>query len=149
MYKITKAELTDLNQLVPLFDAYRVFYKYPSNVYDAEVFLKERITHAESVIYLALSKSGIAVGFAQLYPLFSSTRMKRLWLLNDLYVDEIHRGKGVSVMLIDAAKKLCMDTGACALTLETAKTNFIGNNLYIKTGFNLDQDHNYYEWTNK
>lgn len=149
MYNIKKAELSDLDRIFPLFDAYRIFYNYPSDIIEAQLFLKDRITKNESEIFVALTLSGTAVGFTQLYPLFSSTRMKRLWLLNDLYVDEIHRGKGVSVMLIDAAKKLCVDTEACALTLETAKTNFIGNNLYIKTGFNLDQDHNYYEWTNK
>jgi hypothetical protein len=30
--------------------------------------------------------------------------------------------------------------------LETAKSNTIGNNLYPRTSFFLDEDHNYYSW---
>ena len=67
-------------------------------------------------------------GFTQLYPLFSSTRMKRYWLLNDLFVNENHRGKGHSKALIESAKELCRETKACGILLETDKTNEIGNN---------------------
>jgi ribosomal protein S18 acetylase RimI-like enzyme len=31
--------------------------------------------------------------------------------------------------------------------LETAKSNIEGNRLYPKVGFELDEDHNYYEWS--
>ena len=74
--------------------------------------------------------------------------MNKLWLLNDLFVSEKFRGKGVSVLLIEEAKKLCKKTNACGLILETAKTNEIGNSLYPKTGFLLDLEHNYYSWEN-
>ena len=86
------------------------------------------------------------MGFVQLYPIFSSTRMKRLWLLNDLFVQPEYRGKGISIALINEAKNLCRRTGSCGMILETAKDNSIGNNLYIRTGFLPDRDHNYYEW---
>jgi hypothetical protein len=33
------------------------------------------------------------------------------------------------------------------MMLETAKSNKEGNQLYPKTGFELDSDHNFYEWT--
>jgi GNAT superfamily N-acetyltransferase len=72
--------------------------------------------------------------------------MKRFWLLNDLYVAPEQRGKGISVALIDAAKELCSISGSCGMMLETAKSNLIGNNLYPKTGFELDEAHNYYSW---
>ena len=69
----------------------------------AKSFLEERISRNESVIYIAEADQKV-VGFTQLYPLFSSTRMKKLWLLNDLYVEEEYRQKGISVALIDRAK---------------------------------------------
>jgi GNAT superfamily N-acetyltransferase len=72
--------------------------------------------------------------------------MEPMWLLNDLFVAENFRGKGISVQLIEAAKAHCKATKACGLLLETAKTNTIGNQLYPKTGFELDTDHNYYWW---
>ncbi|MFM9840447.1 MAG: GNAT family N-acetyltransferase [Cyclobacteriaceae bacterium] len=144
--KTEQATITDLDQLSVLFDQYRVFYKKSSDVAAAKKFLSERIEKKESIIFISFDDKNAMTGFTQLYPLFSSTRMKRLWLLNDLFVDSNYRGQGFSVTLIERAKALCKETSACGLMLETAKTNDIGNNLYPKTGFTLDEDHNYYSW---
>ena len=143
---IRRANIKDIPQLAALFDAYRVFYEKASDIEQAEIFLSERIHKNESVIFVAENEAHMLTGFVQLYPLFSSTRMKRFWLLNDLYVAPEQRGKGISVALIDAAKELCSISGSCGMMLETAKSNLIGNNLYPKTGFELDEAHNYYSW---
>ena len=146
--KIRKASIDDIPQLAALFDAYRVFYEKTSDVKQAIIFLSERIQKNESVIFVAENEEKQLTGFVQLYPLFSSTRMKRYWLLNDLFVAPEQRSKGISVALIDAAKELCQTTGSCGMMLETAKSNVIGNNLYPKTGFVLDTAHHYYTWEN-
>jgi GNAT superfamily N-acetyltransferase len=143
---IRKATIADLTQLADLFDQYRVFYKKESDMEAAKIFLKERIESGDSMIFVNEQETGILSGFTQLYPLFSSTRMKKLWLLNDLYVNLAFRGKGISVALINKAKELARKTSAAGLMLETAKTNEIGNNLYPKTGFELDSEHNVYSW---
>ena len=145
MATIRKAALEDVPALAPLFDAYRVFYDKASDVHAAETFLKDRLEHNEAHVFVA-EVDGNMVGFTLLYPLFSSTRMKRLWLLNDLYVQPEFRGQGHSIALIDAAKSLAVDTGAAGLMLETAKSNLIGNQLYPKTGFVCDDGHHYYNW---
>jgi GNAT superfamily N-acetyltransferase len=145
--EIVKAKLEHLDQLVNLFDAYRVWYRMESDKNTAKSFLADRIKNEESIVYLALDDEGQAVGFTQLFPLFSSTRMKRLWLLNDLFVDPNYRGQGISKMLIDQAKDLARKTKAAGVSLETEKSNDIGNQLYPSTGFELD-DHNFYFWTN-
>ena len=141
-----KATIEDLISLSLLFDSYRVFYKKPSDLEGAKFFLSERIKNAESVILVAENEQQTMIGFVQLYPLFSSTRMKRLWLLNDLFVQPESRGLGAAVVLIEAAKNLCRSTRSCGMILETAKDNTIGNKLYPRTGFALDEDHNYFEW---
>lgn len=145
MTVIRKASLNDIGQLSRLFDAYRVFYKKDADVAGAKKFLSERIRNNESEIFVAEIDNSL-VGFVQLYPLFSSTRMKRLWQLNDLFVDPKHRGKNISVLLMEKAKEFAIQTNSCGLILETAKTNDIGNSLYPRTGFALDNDHNYYSW---
>lgn len=145
---IRKATLNDIDALSILFDAYRTFYNKPPDLNAAKLFLFDRINNNESEIYLAETIDSKIAGFVQLYPLFSSTRLKRLWLLNDLFVAPEYRSQGISVLLIDRAKQLAIDTNAAALSLETAKTNTIGNSLYPKTGFVLDIDHNFYEWEN-
>ena len=142
-----KAIEKDINSVAELFNGYRVFYKKESDFEKAEQFISERIKNKDSEIFIAENNSGKAVGFVQLYPLFSSTRMEKLWLLNDLFVNPEFRGEGVSVGLIEKAKNLVRDTNACGMFLETSKSNLIGNNLYPKTGFELNSDSNYYEWT--
>lgn len=146
MIIVEKAASSDVDKLAILFDQYRVFYKKETNVSGAKIFLKERIDASESVIFVSFDNENVMTGFTQLYPLFSSTRMKRIWLLNDLFVTPDHRGKGISVALIEKAKDYCRQTAACGLLLETGKSNVIGNMLYPRTGFSLDQEHNYYSW---
>lgn len=148
MKNTRKATIHDLPQLVELFDQYRIFYHKDSDIPAAEYFIKERIETKDSEIFIAESE-GQLVGFVQLYPLFSSTRMKRYWLLNDLYVNENYRGKGFSKELIEEAKELAKSTGACGVLLETGKSNDIGNKLYPSCGFEIYDEVNFYEWTNK
>ena len=142
-----KATIQDLHQLAELFDQYRVFYHKDSDIPAAENFLKERIENKDSEIFV-VENEGKLVGFVQLYPLFSSTRMKRYWLLNDLYVNENYRGKGFSKELIEEAKTLAKSTNASGVLLETGKSNDIGNQLYPACGFELYDSVNFYEWTN-
>jgi GNAT superfamily N-acetyltransferase len=144
--KIRKAQNSDIDQLALLFDAYRVFYEKSSDINGAKKFLSDRITANESEIVVAENPENKLVGFVQLYPIFSSTRMKRLWLLNDLYVSENHRGQGISKLLMEHAQDFAKETQSAGLILETAKTNTIGNQLYPLMGFILDTEHNYYSW---
>ncbi|OBW42697.1 Acetyltransferase (GNAT) family protein [Chryseobacterium sp. MOF25P] len=148
MKNTRKATVQDLPQLAELFDQYRVFYHKESDIPAAENFLKQRIENKDSEIFVAESEREL-VGFVQLYPLFSSTRMKRYWLLNDLYVNENYRGKGFSKELIEEAKQLAKSTDASGILLETGKSNDIGNQLYPSCGFEIYDEVNFYEWTNK
>ena len=148
MKNTRKATIQDLTQLAELFDQYRVFYHKESDIPSAENFLKERIEKQDSETYIAETDS-ILVGFVQMYPLFSSTRMKKYWLLNDLFVNEKYRGKGFSKELIETAKEVCKSSDACGILLETEKSNDIGNKLYPSCGFEPYDEVNFYEWTNK
>ncbi|MBK9734319.1 MAG: GNAT family N-acetyltransferase [Saprospiraceae bacterium] len=145
-YQIRLLNMDDIPSVAILFDQYRIFYNKETNVSDAIIFLTDRFINNESVVFVAVDSNDIITGFTQLYPLFSSTRMKRLWLLNDLFVHPKYRSKGISKLLIDAAKNWCYKTKACGLMLETSKSNEIGNKLYPATAFELDEDHNYYYW---
>lgn len=147
--KIRTATLHDVKQLSELFDGYRVFYRKESDITGAVAFLTERLENKDSEIFVAENEAQHLVGFVQLYPLFSSTKMKKLWLLNDLFVSPNARGQQVSIKLINRAKQLVKDSSACAMFLETEKSNLIGNKLYPKTGFKLNGASNFYEWSNE
>ncbi len=141
-----KATINDIEQLSILFNEYRIFYKKESDIIGAKRFLLERMINKESEIFIVENNDRTKVGFVQLYPLFSSTRMQRIWLLNDLFVHLNFRRFGLSKLLIDKVKNHCVETNACAIILETEKENTIGNQLYLSSGFQKDTLHNFYEW---
>jgi len=147
--KIDQIGIFHLEAIVPVFDAYRVWYRQPTDVSGARSFLSDRIRNQESIIYGAFDSSDQIVGFTQLYPLFSSTRMGKLWLLNDLFVQPDCRGQGISLLLIDRAKALASETNAVGILLETETSNQIGNQLYPRAGFHMEDDTNYYFWKNE
>jgi len=142
---IITAHIEHLDLIAPLFDAYRVFYKQRSDIDSAREFLHERFKNNESVIYLAMDE-GQAVGFTQLYPMFSSVTMQRMFVLNDLYVDQDHRNKGIGEALINKAKDLCEGLNYKGLALQTAQDN-PAQELYERLGFQIDTDLQYF-WTN-
>jgi ribosomal protein S18 acetylase RimI-like enzyme len=74
--------------------------------------------------------------------------MKKLWLLNDLFVLPQARSKGISGKLIEKAKELVKQSNASGIFLETEKSKMIGNSLYPKTGFELNKESNFYELNN-
>ena len=143
---IRPANTKDLNALAQLFDAYRVFYRRTSDIDAAKTFLADRLENKDSELFVAENEDCTLVGFTQLYPLFSSTKMKRVWLLNDLYVAINYRGQGISKQLINRAKTLAESTAAYGVLLETEKTNTVGNQLYPSVGFTLNEASNFYEW---
>ena len=146
MSSVRQATPGDVDRLAPLFDAYRQFYERPPDLALARDFLSERLRNGESVVFLA-EEANAAVGFVQLYPLFSSTALApgRLWMLNDLYVVPAARGRGVARQLMDRARRLAEETGACGLQLCTARTNSSAQALYESLGYRVDNEFLYYE----
>ena len=143
--RIREAETSDIDQLSKLFDSYRMFYGKESNIDISKKFLESRLSNKDSKVFIC-EVNNILTGFVQLYPLFSSTRVSKYWLLNDLFVDSEYRGNGYSKLLIDKAKELVKESNACGMMLETEKSNKIGNNLYPETGFKKNNLSNFYEW---
>ena len=146
--KIIQATINEIDTLAKLFDEYRVFYERDSDIDRARMFLSVRISNKESVIYLALDDNGNGMGFVQLYPSFTSVGMKRLWILNDLYVNENYRKTGVAENLINKCKELAKKHNAVGLILETRNENINAQNLYFKTDFIKDTEHTYFFWPN-
>jgi len=143
--QIREAKLSDLENLSDLFNSYRMFYGKKSDLKVANEFLRSRIENKDSKIFVCDLNNELS-GFVQLYPIFSSTRVSKYWLLNDLFVDIKKRGKGYSKLLIDRSKELVIESKACGMMLETEKSNDIGNMLYPSTGFKKNELCNFYEW---
>lgn len=141
---IQQATIHDLDAVVPLFDAYRQFYRQPTDPGRAREFLAERFRHHESVIFLARDDGGLAIGFTQLYPLFSSVRANRKYLLNDLFVAPDARRSGAARSLMRAAADFARANGAASLSLTTAVDNLPAQSLYESLGW--VRDTGFYEY---
>ena len=142
---IVLATTNNLENLSVLFDRYRVFYKQPSDIERAKQFLSERLLRKDSIIFMALSDAGEAMGFTQLYPSFSSVSTQRTYILNDLYVSEVHRNKGIGEALMERAKQFAISEGAKGITLET-EVNNPAQHLYERLGWKKDDDKFHYTW---
>jgi GNAT superfamily N-acetyltransferase len=142
---IKRAGVADLDAVAPLFDAYRQFYGQRSDVPAARAFLDERLRREESVVFLAVDDDGAeALGFTQLYPSFSSVSVRRLWILNDLFVRPGLRRGGVGRRLLERARQWAVETDAKGLTLATAITNHAAQALYESCGWRKDEEFAHY-----
>ena len=138
------ATLRELSGLTRLFDGYRQFYGMEPDLAGAQDFLAERMHRGDSVLLVAKEREGLPVGFVQLYPAFSSVRMGSILILNDLYVDQDRRGRGIGEQLMEAARRHAMQSGCIALELATEKTNERAQRLYEKLGYSRDHTFYYY-----
>ncbi len=129
--------MDDVPAIAPLFAEYREFYgKAHGDSVRCEVFLRERIERNQSVILVARS-GGVAAGFAQMYPTFTSVGLARVWHLNDLYVGPELRRCGIGKALTLACIAFARQDGAARLTLETQETNASARALYERLGMTL------------
>jgi ribosomal protein S18 acetylase RimI-like enzyme len=142
---VRQALLSDLESLVPLFNGYRQFYGRDSNLGAARDFLTARITHGESVLFIA-QEGNVALGFVQLYPSFSSISLARTFILNDIFVLDAWRKRRVGSLLIEAAIEFARASGAVRLSLSTAVTNQTAQALYQSTGWKRDEQFFYYHF---
>ena len=133
-----QAIFSELDAVVPLFDAYRQFYNQASDLPGARAFLRDKFNHGESVIFLAWEGS-TPVGFTQLFPSFSSVSMARTFVLNDLFVAPSHRRQGVGALLLDAAVAHGRALGAVRLSLTTNIANVTAQATYEARGWQRDQ----------
>jgi ribosomal protein S18 acetylase RimI-like enzyme len=136
MVNVRRASEADHHAIANLFDAYRQFYGQTADLPLAEAFIRDRLINGDSVIFLAIdSLPDVAVGFAQLYPSFSSVAARRIWILNDLFVVPEVRRTGVGRALLDVVQKHAISTEAKRIVLSTAVANREARALYEADGY--------------
>lgn len=135
---LSRATASDVDDVARLFDQYRCFYGQADSYDEAREFIASRIGGQDSVIFLARYDE-TAAGFTQLYPSYSSVAMRRIWILNDLFVAASSRRCGVAHALINEAVRFARDSGAARLALATAVDNGPAQSLYEKLGWSKDE----------
>ena len=120
-YQIAGATTHDVEVITPMFDAYRQFYNQPSDREGARRFLADRLETGQSVIFLCHTEGDRrgALGFTQLFSIFSSVSIASAWILNDLYVAPASRRAGVARSLLAAAHEFARTSRAIGIELAT------------------------------
>jgi GNAT superfamily N-acetyltransferase len=121
--------------LLPLIASYQRFYEVDE--IDEErnrAFFRRFLAPSEDGMLLGAHEDGRLVGYACLYWHFSSTLAAESVLMNDLFVEESVRGKGVGRALIEAAAEIARERGAAHLEWATAPDNHTAQRLYDSTG---------------
>ncbi|UTR06785.1 GNAT family N-acetyltransferase [Alkalihalobacillus sp. LMS6] len=142
--KLLQATKDDLTGVSLLFNQYRMFYNQLDDMNGAKSYIRERLQQGDSIIFV-MKEGDTYLGFTQLYPTFSSISMKKAWILNDLYVHEEARGKGVAESLLNRAKAFALETEAVSIALSTAPDNLPAQQLYEKIGYERDEKFYHYE----
>ena len=80
------------------------------------------------------------LGFCQLYPSFTSRSLKRVWILNDIYVAESARRMLVADHLMREARKMARKTNAVRMRVSTSRSNEVAKRTYESMGFRKDAE---------
>ena len=129
--KVTRVTAGDLPDLLVLMRAYCTFYD--SDPADDELralataFLDEGSGGTQLI---ARDDSGQALGHATLLSSWDTTLGQRLAVMEDLFVTEAARGRGVGAALVEACRQLAAERGIEALAWETAPDNETAQRLY-------------------
>jgi GNAT superfamily N-acetyltransferase len=133
--QIAPVEAAEFECLLPLIAAYQRFYRVEE--IDEErnrAFFRRFLAPSEDGMLLGARAGDELLGYACLYWHFSSLSASESVLMNDLFVTEAARGRGVGRALIEASAEVARGRGAANLEWSTAPDNLTAQRLYDSTG---------------
>ncbi|MET3696504.1 ribosomal protein S18 acetylase RimI-like enzyme [Bacillus oleivorans] len=138
---IREASAKDINQLYILMKQYIVdFYKQPEpKESELKGLMHHLLENPSSGLQFVAEEDGELIGFATLYFTFSTLKVKRQAILNDLFVDPNARGKKVGEQLFQKCLDYIQANNFSSMTWETAKDNKVAQSLYNKMGGQLSE----------
>ena len=133
--EITPILSEEFAELLPLIAAYQRFYEV-AEIDDERnrVFFRRFLAPSEDGLLLGARGEGHLVGYACLYWHFSSLEARESVLMNDLFVAESARGKGVGRALIEATAAVAREREVPFVEWSTAPDNHTAQRLYDSTG---------------
>lgn len=119
-----------------LLGAYLEFYEVSADAAAITAFCRELLAEPEhaGVQLLARDAGGAAIGLATIFWTWSTTRLGRLAVMNDLFVAPEARGTGVADALILACRDHAREHGCVALEWQTALDNHRAQAVYARVG---------------
>lgn len=126
----------DIDQLMNLMYQYIVdFYNKPRpNERDLQDLIMHLLNNPTIGVQFVAEKDGKLIGFSTLYFTFSTTMVKKIAVLNDLFVTSNARGQKIGEALFKKSLEYVKEHHYAAMTWETAHDNKVGQSLYKKMG---------------
>ncbi|MDQ3649920.1 MAG: GNAT family N-acetyltransferase [Acidobacteriota bacterium] len=143
----TNYKLADASDADALLVMMREFYAHEHLAFDealARAALLEILGDGAFGRVWLISHKGEVAGYVVLTFGFSLEFGGRYALVDELYIDEAHRGRGVGTQTLGFVAEACRTFGVSALCLEVERSNTIAHTVYRKFGFT---DHDRYLMT--
>ena len=139
--QIARVGTDDLDDLLPLVRAYCDFYEVSPSDEDLIEVSRALIAdpEREGLQLIAREAGGDAVGFATIYWSWSTSDAARIGVMNDLFVIERARGRGIAEALIEACRDESGCRGARRLSWQTAPDNLRAQAVYDRVGATREQ----------
>ena len=133
--EIAPIDAAEFEPLLPLIAAYQRFYEvHEIDTERNRAFFRRFLAPSEDGMLLGAREGGEIVGYACLYWHFSSLAAAESVLMNDLFVSEAARGRGIGRALIEASAVIARERDAAHLEWATAPDNLTAQRLYDSTG---------------
>jgi GNAT superfamily N-acetyltransferase len=133
--RIRRADLADLDPLVPLLVAYNAFERIPWDPVAGRPALAQLLATDDEGFILVADRGGELAGYALVAWCFDLEFAGRDAWLTDLFVASSRRRDGVGRALVEAAAATALAGGASALHLLVDPANGPANALYARTDF--------------
>ncbi|TKC19215.1 GNAT family N-acetyltransferase [Robertmurraya kyonggiensis] len=140
-FVIRQASTADVPQLKDLMLSYIVdFYQQPRpNEAELVGLIQHLIENPSSGLQFVAEENGELLGFSTLYFTFSTLKVKKAAILNDLFVSPCARGKKIGEALFQRNLNYIRENDFASMTWETAKDNVVAQALYNKMGGQLSE----------
>ena len=124
------ASLTDL-----MFNYIVGFYRQEDQERSAiEKHIEYILEHPREGVQFVIEENAELLGFATLYYSYSTLRLQRIAILNDLFLSQQARGQGLGEALFKHCLEFARDQDVAFLQWETTKDNVVARSLYDKMG---------------
>ena len=134
--ELSRATIDDLDLLLPLVTAYRVFYKQQPNEVRERNFMQRNLREGRSAVFVARdAQNGRGVGFVQLFQTYSTVWLGPSLILEDLFVDPEVRRSGAATALLERSMAYAREIGAVGMFLETAMDNQTAQAVYERANW--------------
>ncbi|RTR34092.1 GNAT family N-acetyltransferase [Robertmurraya yapensis] len=138
---IRQASTADVPQLKDLMLSYIVDFYHQQKPNEDELvgLIHHLINNPSSGLQFVAEENGELLGFSTLYFTFSTLKVKKAAILNDLFVSPSARGIKIGEALFQKNVDYIRANDFASMTWETAKDNVVAQGLYNKMGGQLSE----------